>query len=50
MTLSEFEAQGKCEGCYFYCVIDVDGRKGCMFPWFDSDSEYFEAEKNCDEL
>lgn len=31
MTLQEYEAQGGCEGCYFYGTIDVDGRKGCTF-------------------
>lgn len=27
MTLQEYEAQGGCEGCYFYGTIDVDGNK-----------------------
>lgn len=39
MTLQEYEAQGGCEGCYFYGTIDVDGRKGCTFHWFDDESE-----------
>lgn len=39
MTLQEYEAQGGCEGCFFYCTIDVDGRKGCTFDWFDDESD-----------
>lgn len=50
MTLQEFEAQGGCEGCHFYGTIDVDGRKGCAFCWFDDESEDWEHSKNCDEI
>lgn len=50
MTLQEYEAQGGCEGCYFYGTIDVDGRKGCTFHWFDDESEDWEYSKNCDEI
>lgn len=50
MTLQEYEAQGGCEGCYFYRTIDVDGRKGCTFDWFDNESEDWECGKNCDEI
>lgn len=32
MTLQEYEAQGGCEGCYFYGTIDVDGRKRLYIP------------------
>lgn len=32
MTLQEYEAQGGCEGCYFYGTIDVDGRKVIPTP------------------
>lgn len=46
MTLQEYEAQGGCEGCYFYGTIDVDGRKGCTFHWFDDESEDWEYSKN----
>lgn len=49
MTLQEYEAQGGCEGCYFYGTIDVDGRKGCTFHWFDDESEDWEYSKNCAE-
>lgn len=49
-TLQEYEAQGGCEGCYFYGTIDVDGRKGCTFHWFDDESEDWEYSKNCDEI
>lgn len=45
MTLQEYEAQGGCEGCYFYRTIDVDGRKGCTFDWFDNESEDWECGK-----
>lgn len=45
MTLQEYEAQGGCEGCYFYGTIDVDGRKGCTFHWFDDESEDWEYSK-----
>lgn len=50
MTLQEYEAQGDCEGCYFYRKVDVDGRKGCTFNWFDDTSEDWEYGKNCDEI
>lgn len=50
MTLQEYEAQGGCEGCYFYGTIDVDGRKGCTFHWFDDESKDWEYSKNCDEI
>lgn len=50
MTLQEFEENGGCVGCMFYGVIDVDGRKGCTFHWFDSDSDDWDYGKNCDDL
>lgn len=50
MTLQEYEAQGGCEGCYFYITIDVNGRKGCTFDWFDNESKDWECFKNCDEI
>lgn len=50
MTLQEYCSNGGCEGCYFYGVIDVDGRKGCIFSWFDDESEDWEYSKNCDEI
>lgn len=50
MTLQEYCSNGGCEGCYFYGVIDVDGRKGCIFNWFDDESEDWEYSKNCDEI
>lgn len=49
MTLQEYEAQGGCEGCYFYRAIDVDGRKGCTFNWFDDESEDWEYNMRLDE-
>lgn len=50
MTLQEYEAQGGCEGCLFYCTIDVDGRKCCTFEWFDDGSDDWNLAKNCDEI
>jgi hypothetical protein len=50
MTLQEYEAQGGCEGCLFYCTIDADGRKGCTFDWFDGESDDWDYAKNCDEI
>lgn len=50
ITLDEFEKSGGCDGCYFYCVVDADGRKGCTFHWFDDDSDDWDCSKNCDEL
>lgn len=50
MTLQEYEVQGGCEGCLFYCTIDVDGRKGCTFNWFDDESDDWNLAKNCDEI
>lgn len=50
MTLREFEKQGGCEGCQFYGVVDVDGRKDCMFHWYDDESDDWEFSKNCDDM
>ena len=50
MTLQEFEKNGGCAGCAFYDVVDVDGRKGCTFHWFDGDSDDWDYGKNCDEI
>ena len=50
MTLQEYEQQGGCEGCAFYETVDVDGRHGCTFNWFDDESEDWEYSKNCDEI
>ena len=30
--------------------VDVDGRKGCFFNWFDEDSDDWAYGKNCDEI
>lgn len=50
MTLNEFKDQGKCTDCQFYGIVDVDGRKDCMFHWFDNESEDWNMIKNCDEI
>ena len=47
-TLSEYEAEGGCEGCQFY--ERVDGHKVCTFHWWDDASDDWEYSKNCDEL
>lgn len=31
-------------------IVDVDGRLGCSFHWFDDESEDWNYSKNCDEL
>ena len=49
MTLQEFEQQGRCEGCFFYCEIEQD-RKECTFHWFDDDSDDWDYSKNCDDI
>ena len=33
MNIQEFKDNGGCNGCYFYGVVDVDGRKECKFHW-----------------
>ena len=48
-TLSEYQAAGGCEGCYFYTLIEA-GRKECTFHWFDDGSVDWEMGKNCDEI
>lgn len=50
MTLQEFEEEGGCMGCQFYGEVDVDGRKGCSFHWYDDDSDDWNYGKNCDEI
>lgn len=45
-----YEAEGLCSGCMFYGAVDVDGRLGCSFHWFDDESEDWNYSKNCDEL
>ena len=50
LTLQEYENIGGCEGCYFYATVDIDGRKGCTFEWFDNTSDDWYMAKNCDEL
>ena len=50
MTLHEFMKQGGCEGCQFYGVVDVDGRKDCSFHWYDDESDDWEFGKNCDDM
>lgn len=53
MTLQEFEQQGGCEGCFFYChTLDQNepGKKVCTFHWFDDDSDDWEYGKNCDDI
>lgn len=42
--------EGLCSGCMFYGAVDVDGRLGCSFHWFDDESEDWNYSKNCDEL
>lgn len=49
-TLQEYQSQGKCEGCQFYGIVDIDGRKDCTFPWFDEGADEWEYGKNCDEI
>lgn len=49
ISLQEFERQGKCEGCCFYCVVEKE-RKVCTFAWYDDDSSDWEMSKNCDEI
>lgn len=49
-TLKDYEAEGLCSGCLFYGAVDVDGRLGCSFHWFDDESEDWNYSKNCDEL
>lgn len=39
LTLQDYEAEGLCSGCMFYGAVDVDGRLGCSFHWFDDESE-----------
>lgn len=34
----------------FTDAVDVDGRLGCSFHWFDDESEDWNYSKNCDEL
>lgn len=50
LTLQDYEAEGLCSGCMFYGAVDVDGRLGCSFHWFDDESEDWNYSKNCDEL
>lgn len=50
MNIQEFKDNGGCNGCYFYGVVDVDGRKECTFHWYDDESEDWEFSKNCDEI
>lgn len=50
MTLQEFEKEGRCIGCQFYGEVDVDGRKGCSFHWYDDNSDDWNYSKNCDEI
>ena len=49
LTLQDYEAEGLCSGCMFYGAVDVDGRLGCSFHWFDDESEDWNYSKNCDE-
>lgn len=48
LTLQDYEAEGLCSGCMFYGAVDVDGRLGCSFHWFDDESEDWNYSKNCD--
>ena len=50
ITLQEFEEKGGCEGCGFYDEVDIDGRKGCNFHWYDDESDDWNYGKNCDEI
>lgn len=47
MTLQEYEEQGRCIGCPFYRTVDIDGRQGCTFHWFDDESDDWEMDRNC---
>lgn len=59
MSLQEFELSGGCEGCMFYGVVDFYEEKlgtpnadsikyGCLFHWFDDESDDWDYGKNCD--
>ena len=49
MTLQEYEEQGRCIGCQFYRTVDIDGRQGCTFHWFDDGSDDWEMDRNCND-